>query len=292
MEYNKLVRDNIPDIIRAQGETPVVRTLDDEEYRLCLVKKLREETEEFCESGELEELADILEVVFALAKAQGRTVDELMDAYRRKHEARGGFDKRVFLMAKQEAAAESVDVYARCPRLENDRFLLRLLEEGDADDLLRVYSDKLAVPFFNDDNCSSGFYMTELEHIQGAIRYWLWEYERRGFVRMTIVDKRTGEAVGTIELFNRQAQDDFNDCGLLRLDLRSDYEREDAISSILSLIVPPAYDLFACSMVATKAVPAATERIAALTRMGFARSEAYVVGHDGRRYGDYYVLYR
>lgn len=71
------------------------------------------------------------------------------------------------------------DVYTACPRLENDRFLLRLLETGDAHDLLKVYSDERAVPFFNDDNCNSGFYMTQLEHIQGAIKYWLWEYERR-----------------------------------------------------------------------------------------------------------------
>lgn len=183
-----------------------------------------------------------------------------------------------------------IDIYQNCPRFENERFLLRLLELGDDRDLLKVYSDEKAVLLFNDDNCNSGFYMTQLEHIQGAIKYWLWEYERRGFVRMTIVDKRSGEAVGTIELFNRQAQDYFTNCGLLRLDLRSDYENAVDIEAILALIVLPAFKLFACDKVATKAIPAATERIAALHALGFALSGECVVGHDGRQYGDYFVL--
>lgn len=102
MEYNKLVRDKIPEIIRRQGETPVCRTLSDEEYILCLEKKLDEEVAEYHESGDIEELADILEVIFALCKAQGRTKEALMAAYQRKHEERGGFAQKVFLIAKQQ----------------------------------------------------------------------------------------------------------------------------------------------------------------------------------------------
>lgn len=109
---------------------------------------------------------------------------------------------------------------------------------------------------------------------------------------MTIVDKRSGEGIGTVELFNRQAEDYFTNCGLLRLDLRSDYENVKDIGSILDLIVPPAFTLFDCDKVATKAIPAAAERIAALYAMGFTLSGECVVGHDGRRYGDYFVLHR
>ena len=60
--YNKLVRDNIPDIIRQQGETPVIRTLEDGEFLRCLEGKLREEVEEFLAEKNLNELGDILEV--------------------------------------------------------------------------------------------------------------------------------------------------------------------------------------------------------------------------------------
>lgn len=75
--YNKLVRDNIPDIIRESGETPVIRTLEDEEFRECLGCKLREEVEEFLEESSLDELSDILEVLEALANLEGWTDGEI-----------------------------------------------------------------------------------------------------------------------------------------------------------------------------------------------------------------------
>ena len=122
-----------------------------------------------------------------------------------------------------------------------------------------------------------------------AIDFWFWEYSRRGFVRWSIADKRSGEVVGTIELFRRIAEDFFTDCGLLRLDLRSDYETESEIMEILALIVPPSFEMFSCGMVATKAVPEAVERRLALSRMGFVPSPEKVIGHDGTEYGDYFV---
>ena len=100
MEYNKLVRDKIPDLIRAQGETPHIRILEDEEYLRHLEAKLDEEAGEYHRDKNAEELADILEVVYALAEAIGCTKEELMEIYRKKHEARGGFSDRVFLISK------------------------------------------------------------------------------------------------------------------------------------------------------------------------------------------------
>ncbi|MDD6200028.1 MAG: nucleoside triphosphate pyrophosphohydrolase, partial [Firmicutes bacterium] len=66
MEYQKLVRDKIPELIAAGGETPVIRVLEDGEYLSRLEDKLEEEVAEYRQSGEPEELADILEVVYAL----------------------------------------------------------------------------------------------------------------------------------------------------------------------------------------------------------------------------------
>lgn len=99
--YNKLVRDKIPQIIEKSGEIPVIRVLEDEEYLACLKDKLREETEEFCKDQNLEELADILEVVYALADRLGSR-DQLQEVFQRKHEARGGFEKRYYLIGKKE----------------------------------------------------------------------------------------------------------------------------------------------------------------------------------------------
>lgn len=99
MEHNKLVRDKIPVIITAQGKTAVTRILDDAEYTHYLEAKLDEEAGEYHADKSPEELADILEVVFALAENLGCSREELLEIYRKKHDARGGFRDRVFLIS-------------------------------------------------------------------------------------------------------------------------------------------------------------------------------------------------
>lgn len=187
-----------------------------------------------------------------------------------------------------------MNVYKKCPSFEDDRFLLRFVEPGDAEDLLKVYSDKKAVMLFNSDNCDGDdFYYTTLSRMKKAIDFWLWSYQQRYFVRWTIIDKVDNSAVGTIEVFNRCAEDHFNNCGLIRLDMRSDYEDSETIHRILSMIIADLYKLFGCDMFAAKAVPQARERIEALLRMGFVKSKYLLIGsHDGKSYDDYYELIR
>jgi RimJ/RimL family protein N-acetyltransferase len=182
------------------------------------------------------------------------------------------------------------EVYEKCPVFENDTYLLRLVEMDDTKNLLKVYSDEKAVPYFNSDNCNGdNFFYKTFQRMQDAIKFWLWSYEKKGFVRWSIIDKNSNEAIGTIELFHRDSKDYFNECGLLRLDLRSDYENQNCIFSILSIIIATTYDLFHCNMIAIKAVPFATERIKALKHMGFNQSDDKIIGHDGTEYGDYWV---
>ena len=73
------------------------------------------------------------------------------------------------------------------------------------------------------------------------------------------------------------------------IDLRSDYEKQDTIEDILGIIIPETRDMFACEMIATKAVSIAQERIQALEHMGFCLSEEALIGHDGTKYNSYYV---
>lgn len=101
MEYNKLVRDKIPAIIAAQGEKPNIRILNAAEYTACLEQKLDEEVREYHAEKNLEELADIMEVLFALASDLGYSEAALTEAYRKKHDQRGGFGDRVFLISKE-----------------------------------------------------------------------------------------------------------------------------------------------------------------------------------------------
>lgn len=133
------------------------------------------------------------------------------------------------------------NIYEKCPVLENERFMVRLIEEEDADNLLKVYSDKNALPFFNSDNChGSNFYCAVRKDMENTIKYWLLEYhEYRGFVRFSIVDRKMQEAIGTIEMFRREADDYFDGYGILRVDVRSDYEKADMLYEIVSLITDP-----------------------------------------------------
>lgn len=187
-----------------------------------------------------------------------------------------------------------MNIYEKCPVFENEQLLVRLIEPKDAKDLLSVYNDKLALPFFNSDNChGSNFYCRNLEDMQNTIKYWLIEYhENRCFVRFSIVDKRQGKAIGTIEMFNRNAEDFYNNCGILRLDLGSDYEKSDLIYDILSLVTAPFYEWFECPMIATKASVYAIDRIEALEKVGYAKSEEPLVGHDKTSYYDYWIINR
>jgi predicted house-cleaning noncanonical NTP pyrophosphatase (MazG superfamily) len=100
VEYKKLVRDNIPDIIKAQGKTPMISTLSELDYKKHLENKLLEECNEAIKSNEetrLEELADVLEVVKALCKLNGNTFEELEELRAKKEEKNGAFNKRIFL---------------------------------------------------------------------------------------------------------------------------------------------------------------------------------------------------
>jgi predicted house-cleaning noncanonical NTP pyrophosphatase (MazG superfamily) len=97
--HNKLVRDNIPQIIENNGQSAKMVILDDEKYTDALKKKLKEETREYLQSKELMELADILEVVEALAKNQGSSFDEVLELKKQKQEKNCAFDKRIFLIS-------------------------------------------------------------------------------------------------------------------------------------------------------------------------------------------------
>ncbi len=95
--YHKLVRDKIPQIIEAAGKTCTSSILSEQEYLALLDAKLNEEVAEYQESGALEELADILEVIRAIAAARGSSIGEVETIREAKREERGGFEQRILL---------------------------------------------------------------------------------------------------------------------------------------------------------------------------------------------------
>jgi predicted house-cleaning noncanonical NTP pyrophosphatase (MazG superfamily) len=100
--YNKLVRDKIPEIIESNGQHCEIKTLNDEEYIQCLEAKLNEEVGEYQESKDAEEIADILEVLMATAKARGYSWQEILRIQLNKRTERGGFNDKIFLISTEE----------------------------------------------------------------------------------------------------------------------------------------------------------------------------------------------
>ena len=101
--FNKLVRDRIPEIIESSGKTCLTATLSDEAYIHMLDLKLNEELTEYQESKSMEELADLIEVIAAVAKARGCSWEELLRIRNQKRGKRGGFEKRILLMEVSDA---------------------------------------------------------------------------------------------------------------------------------------------------------------------------------------------
>ena len=99
--YNKLVRDKIPEIIRNNGEVPIIRELSNEEYWEYLLLKVIEELEEVKNSLNNEEkrkeLADMLELIIVMAKYNGFTLEDIINTANEKREKNGSFDKKILL---------------------------------------------------------------------------------------------------------------------------------------------------------------------------------------------------
>ena len=101
--YNKLVRDRIPAIIEATGATCETEILSDADYLALLDRKLEEELAEYRQDRNVEELADLMEVVYACAAARGYSREELETVRAEKAAKRGGFAEKILLKTVTEA---------------------------------------------------------------------------------------------------------------------------------------------------------------------------------------------
>ena len=99
--YNKLVRDRIPEIIEKDGKTCETEVLSDDDYLVMLDAKLDEELAEYHQDKNIEELADLMEVIYAVAEARGHSIEQLESVRKEKAEKRGAFKEKVFLKTVQ-----------------------------------------------------------------------------------------------------------------------------------------------------------------------------------------------
>jgi len=98
MNYNKAVRDKIPEIIKKSGYDYNIKKLSDTEFLTHLEKKLGEELDEYLQSKSVEELADILEVIYRISELKGTQKDQLEKLREKKAQVRGAFDENLFLI--------------------------------------------------------------------------------------------------------------------------------------------------------------------------------------------------
>ena len=183
------------------------------------------------------------------------------------------------------------DVYVECPRFEDEKWLLRFVTKEDSEDLLKVYGDKNALPFFNSDNCDGdNFYYPTKERMDSAIDFWLYSYDEKWFVRWAIVDKSVSKAVGTIEMFQRRSDDGFGTVGVIRLDLQSSYEKVQPISELLKLIIPAGYEMFDVDRIISKVPNYAVDREEAFAGFGFERTDTCLVDKEGFAYRGYMIV--
>ena len=103
IKYNKAIRDKIPEIIADSGKKHNLKQLDDESFLAELEKKLIEEINEYAESKDVEELADLLEVIYRISELRGINSDELDEIRKDKAGKRGKFDSNLFLIDSEKS---------------------------------------------------------------------------------------------------------------------------------------------------------------------------------------------
>ena len=158
--------------------------------------------------------------------------------------------------------------YKQCPVFETQSFVLRLVEETDAEDLLVCYSDPKAQELFNIDNFPRDCNFSTTEQMLEYIKFWLMEYSQEAYIRFAVVDKAINKAVGTIEMFGMVGQYK-TEIGILRVDMASEYEKRSYLKEIIDVCVENFYGLFAVKTIASKAIPKAENRIEVLLAAGF-----------------------
>lgn len=160
-------------------------------------------------------------------------------------------------------------------RYETEHFLLRQVREEDAPSLFACYNDPAAVALMNDDNCSGGFLFTSLKQMQEAIYYW--NHDVFEYARPAVIDKSTGEPIGTLEIFGGET-------GVLRVDLQAAYETPEVLRELYTLAMERFPADFPMGALVTKAVPQAAARREVLEGLGFSGPEKF------RDYKDYYRM--
>ncbi len=174
--------------------------------------------------------------------------------------------------------------FDKCPEYESKNFTLRLVSIDDVEELFLCYSDPKAQKIFNADNCTSDFKFSTIEQMNACVEDWLDAYKNKCYIRYSIIHKNTNNVIGTVEIFGGDRGGNCTEYGVLRIDVRSDYENEEALTELLKISDLFFYD-FNTKMFITKAIPEALHRVNALTKNEYVPTSTV----DGGRREHYYM---
>lgn len=182
-----------------------------------------------------------------------------------------------------------MDVFTTCPAYETEHFRIQKLELRDAEELFSCYSDPDAARFFNGDCCGDDFYYTDKDKFRECVEYWLSRYEAGDFVRWSIQDKEKKSLIGTIEVCpSLKYAVDGKMMGILRIDLKSEYEKQAVLEELMDILMVHIYEDFQVVSVIMKIQKEAEERQKLIRKYQFvsAKEECNIA------FSDYYVSYR
>lgn len=184
---------------------------------------------------------------------------------------------------------QNMDVFTVCPEYETEHFKIRKLEAGDVEGLFPCYSDPEAARYFNGDCCGDDFYYTDKEKFRECVEYWLSRYGARDFVRWSVLDKENGFLIGTIEVCpSLKYAVDGRKMGILRIDLKSEYERWPVLKELMDVLIHHIYEDFEVASIIMKIQKDAGERQKLIKKYQFVSAkEECNIGLS-----DYYVRYK
>jgi hypothetical protein len=158
--------------------------------------------------------------------------------------------------------------FDECPVYETGQFRYRLVREEDAEDLFLCYCDPVTWSHMNADNCNGKPQRMTRERMKDWIRLWQRDYQRRTFLRWSVLCKDTGKAAGTMEIaplpWGRWFFGTPPPIGILRMDLLSVFERQEVLSEIIGLMASELANDFEVNQVIMKAPPDEPEKVNAL----------------------------
>lgn len=183
---------------------------------------------------------------------------------------------------------KEVKAFEVCPEYRSEHFYIRKMKMSDAGELFQCYSNPEAAKYFNGDCCNDDFYYTDYGKFSKCMEYWESRYQAKDFVRFTILDREKKEALGMIEICPSYKYSADGQCmGILRIDLRPEYETNEAIQELLLIILEHVYIDFNVKSVIMKAQEYAHIRRTVLKKLHFvpAQEECNI------SFKDYFVRY-